>query len=173
MRTVSWSIEDRAVDTTGSSRRSSRGIPSYSLIVRNIWSSPFFRYASDSSTRLQSSGVDIADPPFLGGVVHSLVVRVVVPDPEVALEIVGVDHLGLVPHGAGDERTGGITPHVGDATRNATAALNGPGDPMPSVRVHAGGRTMRHEARPQWDDRTVSASGRNRSVVPWNYPADA
>ena len=48
-------------------------------------------------------GVDIAHDPLLGAVIHALVARVAVADPDVRLEFVGVDRLGLVADRAPNE----------------------------------------------------------------------
>ena len=79
---------------------------------------------------LNTVRMNIPYDPFLCGVVHCLVAGVVVLDTDVGLEFVGVDRLGLVPHGVGDKLVESFLPDVGDASEtNLPAALDGTGNP--------------------------------------------
>ena len=66
---------------------------------------------------LNPISVHVTDYPFLNGVVNGLVARVVVRDTEIGFQLVGVDGLGLVLDGAGDEAVERLLLHVGDALK--------------------------------------------------------
>ena len=67
-------------------------------------------------------GVYVSDCPFLGAVANRFVARVVVTDPDVALEVVGVDRFGFVSDGALDKVMQGVLADVGDALDADAAA---------------------------------------------------
>ena len=74
--------------------------------------------------------VNVADDPFFFGVVHGFMARVVVGDPDIGLEFVRVDGLGLILHVALDEVVERPTLDIGDAfDANLAAALDGARDP--------------------------------------------
>ncbi len=66
---------------------------------------------------LDTVGVDIAHDPFLFGVIDGFMARVVIRDPQIRLEFVGVDRFGLVFDRAVDEVVQGVTPNVRDALK--------------------------------------------------------
>ena len=70
------------------------------------------RALEEAPDAFNAVGVDVAQDPFLFGVPDGLMAGVVVSDPEVGLEFVGVDCLGLVSDGAGDEVMQGVLPDV-------------------------------------------------------------
>ena len=78
---------------------------------------------------LDAVGVDVADDPFLGRVVDRLVARILVTDPDVALEIVSIDGFGFVLYGAAYKLVERVLADVRDALNtDAATAFDGPCD---------------------------------------------
>ena len=76
-------------------------------------------------------GVHVTHNPFFGRVLDGLMAGVVIADPDVRLEIIGVDRFGFVSNGSGDEGMKGLPLHVGDALdTDVSPSLDGPGHPM-------------------------------------------
>ena len=87
---------------------------------------------------LDTVGVDIAYDPLLDRVVDRFVACIVIGDPQVRLEFVGIDGFGFVLDGAGDEVMEGALRYVWDAFEaNPTLALDGAGDDGLVARVAA------------------------------------
>jgi len=79
---------------------------------------------------LDAVGVDIADDPLLGAVVDALGARVVAPDPEMGLEFVGANRLGVVADVAVNEVVNRALLDVGHPLdANAAPALDRARDP--------------------------------------------
>ena len=79
---------------------------------------------------LDPVGVDLADNPFLRGVAHGLVYGVVIFNPHVGLQLIGVNRLSLILDRAPDEVVEGITADIGDSLNsNPTATLDGTSHP--------------------------------------------
>ncbi len=79
---------------------------------------------------LDPVGMNGADNPLLCGVVDRLMARVVIRDPQVRLQFVGVDRFGLVLYRAADEVVQSVTPHVRNALKpNLAPALDRASNP--------------------------------------------
>ena len=76
-------------------------------------------------------GVDLADNPLLRGVAHGLVYGVVISNPHVGLQLIGVNGLGLILDGSTNEIVEGSLPDIGDALDSdlASLPLDGTGHP--------------------------------------------
>ena len=82
--------------------------------------------------------VHVAHDPFLDRVIDGLVAGVVVGDPQIGLEFVGVDGFGLVLDSAGDEVMKCFLLHIGDAFQaNVALSLDGTSDNGLVARVAA------------------------------------
>ena len=96
------------------------------LVKRSDYGS--LEQASDS---LDPVGVNVPDHPLFGGVADGLMPSISVPDPDIGLQLVGVDGLGLVCDCAPDEVMQGVPIGVGDALNSDLACLplDGSGHP--------------------------------------------
>ena len=76
-------------------------------------------------------GVDLSCHPFLSGVAHSLMPCVVIFNPHVGLQLIGVNRLSLILNGSMDEIMESVALDIGNALdSNLTAIpLDGTGDP--------------------------------------------
>ena len=76
-------------------------------------------------------GVDIAHHPFLQGMAHSLMARVMIFNPHVGLQLIGVNRLSLILNGSMDEIMESVTLDIGDALDSDLSAvpLDGTGHP--------------------------------------------
>ena len=64
---------------------------------------------------LDSVGMNVSNNPLLGGVIYHLVARVLISNPQVGLQFIGVDGFGFIFDGAVDEVMQGVPPDIGDA----------------------------------------------------------
>ena len=78
-------------------------------------------------------GVDLADNPLLRGVAHGLVYGVVISNPHVGLQLIGVNGLGLILDGSTNEIVEGSLPDIGDALDSDLASLPLDGTGHPSL----------------------------------------
>ena len=79
---------------------------------------------------LDAIGVDIAHHPFLGRVAHSFMARVVIRNPEVRLQLIGVNGLSLILDRSMDEPVQGVAFDIGDALdTDLPSTLDGTCDP--------------------------------------------
>ncbi len=76
-------------------------------------------------------GVDLSDNPLLGGMAHSLVYGVVIFNPHVRLQLIGVNRLSLILNCSMDEIMESVTLDIGDALDSDLSAvpLDGTGHP--------------------------------------------
>ena len=76
-------------------------------------------------------GVDLSYRPFLSGVTHSLMPCVVIFNPHVGLQLIGVNRLSIILNGSMDEIMESVTLDIGNSLdSNLTAIpLDGTGDP--------------------------------------------
>ena len=80
---------------------------------------------------LDTVGVDLADNPLLGGMAHSPVYGVVIFNPHVGLQFIGVNSLSLILDGSMNEIVEGPPPDIRDALDPDLSAvpLDGSGNP--------------------------------------------
>ena len=79
---------------------------------------------------LNRVGVNLADNPLVLRVLDRLMAGIVILDPDVGFQLIGVDGFGLVPDVALDEAVQGVAADVGDALYpDLPAALDGTGHP--------------------------------------------
>ena len=80
---------------------------------------------------LDAVGVDLADNPLLRGVAHGLVLGVVISNPHVGLQLIGVNGLILILNGSMNEIVEGPPPDIRDALDSDLSAvpLDGSGHP--------------------------------------------
>ena len=80
---------------------------------------------------LDPVGVDLTDNPLFGRMAHSPVYGVLILDPDVGLQFIGVNRFSLILNGSMDEIVQGVTLDIRNALySNLTAIpLDGPGDP--------------------------------------------
>ena len=80
---------------------------------------------------LDAVGVDLSDNPLLRGVAHGPVYGVVISNPHVRLQFIGVNGLSLILDGSIDEIVEGSPPDIRDALDSDLSAvpLDGSGDP--------------------------------------------
>ncbi len=76
-------------------------------------------------------GVDLSDNPFLSGVAHSLMPCIVISNPHVGLQLIGVNRLSLILNCSMDEIMENVTLDIGDALDSDLSAvpLDGTGHP--------------------------------------------
>ena len=87
-----------------------------------------FEQAPDA---LDPIGMDLADNPLFRGMAHGLMPSIVILNPHVGLQLIGVNRLSLILNGSMDEIMESVTLDIGNALdSNLTAIpLDGPRDP--------------------------------------------
>ena len=100
------------------------------MLDAHLVESPDNRALEKGPYALDAVGVHIPDNPLFLGVLDHLMACVLISNPQVGLQFIGVDGFGFIFDGAVDEVMQGVPPDIGDALDpHLPAALDGPGNP--------------------------------------------
>ena len=103
------------------------------MLETHIVKCSYYRTLEQAPDPLDPVSVNVSDNPFLGGVADGLMPSVGIPDPDIGLQLIGVDSFGTVCDRAPDEVMQGVPFDVRDPLDSDLACLPLDGSGYPGL----------------------------------------